>query len=214
MTIRHHPSDELIAGYATGKLGLASRLVVASHVEHCEACQRFVRGIELAAGVMLEDTAPATMAPDALTRTLARIDTLPGQPPAKQGSMRTNEPGLPACLRSYELGKWRWLGPAVRMRPVLLDEPGATRLFLLKGSPGTRLPQHSHRGTELTSILAGSYIHEGGRFDAGDFEEADEEIEHRPVVGLDEECLCLVALDGRLRLSGWVGVLLDPFVGL
>jgi anti-sigma factor ChrR (cupin superfamily) len=29
-----------------------------------------------------------------------------------------------------------------------------------------------------------------------------------------DECLCIVALEGRLRLSGIVGVLLNPFVGL
>ena len=89
-----------------------------------------------------------------------------------------------------------------------------TRLFLLKGAPGTRLPQHTHSDTELTSILAGSYHHEGGDFVAGDFEEADASTEHRPVVGDDQACLCLVALDGRLKLSGLLGTLLNPFVRL
>jgi putative transcriptional regulator len=62
--------------------------------------------------------------------------------------------------------------------------------------------------------LVGSYRHEAGEFMAGDFEEADESTEHRPIVGYDQPCLCLVALDGRLRLSGLIGALLNPFVRL
>lgn len=87
-------------------------------------------------------------------------------------------------------------------------------MFFLKARPGTPLPQHTHTGTEFTSILTGAYVHEGGRFGAGDFEEADEGVEHRPVVEPGEECVCLVALDGKLRLSGVIGALMNPFIRL
>jgi hypothetical protein len=45
----------------------------------------------------------------------------------------------------------------------------------------------------------------------GDFADADESIEHRPIVAPDDECPCLVALEGRLRLSGTAGALPNPF---
>ena len=211
MTIFHHPSDETLAAYAGGTLDIARRLVVASHLERCAACRTFVRGAEQVAGAMMEDMPPAEMSPDALARTLARLDSadVHGAP------TRAREPGeLPACLRGFDLGAWRWVGPGVQMRSILLPSSDKTRLFLLKGAPGTRLPQHTHSDTELTSILAGSYHHEGGDFVAGDFEEADASTEHRPVVGDDQACLCLVALDGRLKLSGLLGTLLNPFVRL
>jgi anti-sigma factor ChrR (cupin superfamily) len=44
----------------------------------------------------------------------------------------------------------------------------------------------------------------------GDSEEADESVEHQPVVTSAEACICLVALEG-LRFSGLVGALLNPF---
>jgi len=213
MTIRHHPSDETLAAYAGGTLDIARRLVVASHLEHCSVCRTFVRGAEEVAGVMMEDLPPADLSPDALARTLARLEARGSVAPAAVAQAQ-DETGLPACLRGYDLGAWRWVGPGVHMRSILLPQANETRLFLLKGVPGTRLPQHSHSGTELTSILAGSYHHEGGDFLAGDFEEADENIEHRPIVGADQQCICLVALDGRLQLSGLVGALLNPFVRL
>jgi len=214
MTIHHHPSDDTLFAYAAGTLDLGRRLVVASHLERCHACRQLVRGLTLTAGAMLEDLPQIDMRPDALAHTLARIDALPAQSSSQKRPVADAESGLPACLRSYEFGRWRWIGPGVHMRSIMLPEPTDVRLFLLKGAPGTRLPQHSHSGTELTSILAGSYAHEGGRFDAGDFEEADESIEHRPVVSGDEACVCLIALEGQLKLSGLAGALLNPFVRL
>ncbi|MBS0245456.1 MAG: cupin domain-containing protein [Proteobacteria bacterium] len=219
MTIRHHPSNETLIAYTAGTLDLGRRLVVASHVERCAACRGFVHGLEKVAGVMLEDLSPAPMSADALAHMLARIDREPAARAAKSLAAKPlapahDEPGLPACLAPYEMGRWRWVGPGVQMRPVLVPETGKLRVFLLKGAPGIHLPQHSHEGSELTSILVGSYHHEGGDFRAGDFEEADADVEHRPIVGKDKACICLVALEGQLKLSGFIGSLLNPFVRL
>ncbi|HWK96861.1 MAG TPA: ChrR family anti-sigma-E factor [Pseudolabrys sp.] len=214
MTIQHHPSDEALAAYAAGTLDLGRRLVVASHLERCAACRSFVRGVEQVAGVMLEDLTPMPMSPDALAHTMARIERVSPARAATAAVPASDEPGMPACLKPYEMGRWRWVGPGVEMRPILLPESDKVRVFLLKATPGTRLPQHTHEGSELTSILVGSFHHEGGDFFAGDFEEADDDTEHRPVVGKGETCICLVALEGRLKLSGIVGALLNPFVRL
>ena len=214
MTILHHPSDETMAAYAGGTLDTARRLVVASHLERCETCRSFVRGAERIAGELMESMTPAEMSAGALERILARLEATGDGGAAAEAADVQGEPELPACLRPYDLGSWRWVGPGVQMRSILLAPSDKTRLFLLKGAPGTRLPQHTHSGTELTSILVGSYRHEGGNFAAGDFEEADASTDHRPIVGVDQPCLCLVALDGRLKLSGMIGALLNPFVRL
>lgn len=214
MRIHHHPSNETLVAYAAGTLDIGRRLVVASHLELCDACGKAVHGFEQVAGTMLEDLPPTAMSGDALARTLARIDSPGVDESARPSLAKELEPGLPACLRPYELGRWRWIGPGVEMRPIVLPETNDVRVFLLKGAPGTRLPQHSHSGTELTSILVGFYAHAGGHFGAGDFEDADEDVEHRPVVGGDEACICLVALEGRLKLSGFMGALLNPFMRL
>jgi putative transcriptional regulator len=212
MTIHHHPSNETLFTYAAGTLDLGRRLVVASHLERCDACSKVVRGLEQVAGKMFENLPSTAMSNDALARTLARIDSLGADEVARPSFLGGLELGLPTCLRPYELGRWRWIGPGVEMRPIVMPESDDVRVFLLKGAPGTRLPQHSHTGNELTSILVGSYTHEGGHFGAGDFEEADENVEHRPVVGGDASCI--VALEGRLKLSGFMGALLNPFVRL
>lgn len=213
MTIRHHPTNETLAAYAAGTLDLGRRLVVASHVERCAACRGFAHAVKRAAGVMLEDMAPVPMSEDALAHTLARIEREPAAQKPTSAASSWTDADMPACLKPYEMGRWRWVGPGVEMRPILLPED-KVRVFLLKASPGTRLPQHTHEGSELTSILVGSFHHEGGDFYAGDFEEADDDTEHRPIVGKDQTCICLVALEGQLKLSGFIGALLNPFVRL
>jgi putative transcriptional regulator len=61
-------------------------------------------------------------------------------------------------------------------------------------------------------ILQGAFAHAGGRFGVGDFDEADGTIEHEPVVEEGQDCICLVAMQGDLRLLGLMGRLLQPFV--
>ena len=71
-----------------------------------------------------------------------------------------------------------------------------TRVFMLKAAPGTRIPHHEHAGIEWTCVLQGAFRHQHGRYGAGDFDEADEAVEHRPVVEDGAECMCLVGVAG------------------
>ncbi len=211
MTIRHHPAEDRIADYAAGRLDEGQRLVIAAHLDDCAHCRRLVAALEHAAGAMLTDLTPETMSPRARDRALAALDG----PEVTVSERPLNDmPELPAGLRRHELGPWRWVGPGVHWRSIRFAGESGSRLFLLRAMPGTKLPQHSHSGTELTLVLKGSFSHEGGRFAAGDFEDADDEIEHRPVVGPEGECICLVAMEGDLRLSGLLGRVMQPFVRL
>jgi putative transcriptional regulator len=211
MSIRHHPSAETLAAHAAGSLDLSRHVVVAAHLERCATCRKLAGDFEAVGGTMLEALPLADMADDALTRALARID---GIAPDRRLSLRPPQPGLPACLGRYPLGEWRRLGRGLEVRPILLSQPQTAKLFLLKGQAGIKLPQHSHGGDEFTAVLSGAFSDQRGYFGPGDFDQTDEGVEHRPVVTPDGECICLVALEGRLKLSGILGRLLSPFVRL
>src|SRR5581483_3603080 len=133
------------------------------------------------------------------------LDAVPAASPPHAMNAQAD---LPACLRSCTLGEWRWIGPGLRVRPVALPQAGKARLFLLKGAAGARLPHHAHTGGEFAARLTAAYTHEGGRFGPGDFDRADEMTEHTPVVTADAECICLIALEGRVRMTGLAGALL------
>ena len=57
-------------------------------------------------------------------------------------------------------------------------------------------------------------LERGRRFGPGDFEEADDDVSHRPIVDSDVPCICIAAIEGKVKLEGFVGRLLQPFVRL
>jgi putative transcriptional regulator len=110
------------------------------------------------------------------------------------------------------LGSWRSIGRGVQWRSVEVASDEAVRVFMLKAAPGTRLPRHKHTGTEWTCVFEGAFRHDLGRFGPGDFDEADESHEHNPVVEDGMACICLVALQGNIRLQSLLGRLMQPFI--
>jgi putative transcriptional regulator len=100
------------------------------------------------------------------------------------------------------------------MQPILLPKASKTRAFLLKSAKGTSMLQHTHSGIEMTCVLTGSFSHDGGLFGPGDFDFGDDSVDHQPVVGSDEDCVCLVAMTGDLQLKGILGRLMQPFIRL
>ncbi|RTL72327.1 MAG: anti-sigma factor [Hyphomicrobiales bacterium] len=215
MTISQHPTEETLTAFASGNLDEGRAVVVAAHVEACSQCRSFVRSLEKAGGVLLGDLAPAEIGSDSLARTLARIERGEGKfvvPP--RPAAPPDLPMLPTAARPYPIGRWQWMGPGVRWRAVGVPHKPGARVFLLKAAPGTTMPHHTHTGTELTLVLRGAFTHELGHFGPGDIDEADDTVDHQPVVAKAEECICLVAMEGDLQLLGWMGRLMQPFVRL
>jgi putative transcriptional regulator len=215
MMIQHHLPDELMTAFAAGTLDLGQHVAVATHLAGCVQCRSFVRTIEEIGGVLLERLPPGEMSSNALSRVEAQLDLAA----AVEGKDRTTGAacdvrGLPSFVREYHFGGWKWIAPKVHVRPITLPEASDTRVFLLKSGPGTKMVPHSHTGVEMTCVLEGAFRHDGGHFGPGDFDLGDETIEHEPVVESAGECICLVAMQGRLQLNGFIGRLIQPFVRL
>ena len=215
MTIAHHPPEELLAAFAAGKLDEGEHLVVAVHASQCPACRRFVAAVETSGGAALEAAEPVAMAKSSFEAVMTKIERVPPKATAPQNTRRDVEDDvLPEILRHYHIGRRRRIAPGVSLRPIELPGKGASRAFLLKSGPGTRMLEHTHSGIELTCVLKGSFSHVGGRFGPGDFDFGDETLDHQPLVGEGEPCVCLVAMTGDLRMNGFFGRLISPFVRL
>lgn len=214
MTITHHPDEEMLTRYAAGRLDLGHHVAIATHLAGCPHCRAWTRAIERLGGALLDEEPRVAMSDGARASALARLEEskAAARPIAVRGS--DAPPQLPRFVRNYALGHWRWVAPKVRMRSIRLPEPSPTRVFLLKSGPGTRLLQHEHTGIEMTCVLSGAFAHEGGYFGPGDFDFGDPTIAHEPRVEAGVDCLCLVAMQGDLKLSGWLGRLIQPFVRL
>lgn len=217
MTIMHHPSDMVLAEFANGTLDEASSLVVGAHVAQCSECQRTVRQCEALGGALIDSgAAPMLSGAEAV---LARADEGPVDhggdilvdlvPSAGGKSER-----IETLLGLYDSGRWRWVGPGVQYKPLSVPSREGIRVFMLKAKAGVSLPHHTHTGIEWTCVLEGAFRHALGRFGPGDFDEADDSVDHDPVVEKDSDCVCLVAMNGELQLQGFVGRLIQPFVRL
>jgi putative transcriptional regulator len=218
MMVHHHPSDELLTAFAAGVLDLGQHIAVSTHLVGCARCRAAVRAMEHIGGVVLDALPPSAMSPGSLEVLEARLAAPASAPPKPQttahGEGLAGVPGLPAFMSRYPRSSWRWIAPRVHLRPIRLPEPSATRVFLLKSSPGTKMVEHTHTGFEMTCVLSGSFVHAGGRFGPGDFDFGDGSVDHDVMIDSEEDCVCLVAMQGDLKLNGLIGRLLQPLIRL
>lgn len=213
----HHLTDELLVDYAAGALGEAESLVIATHLALCPACRTAVAALEDVGGALLEGLAPAELATGSLDTVLARIE---GEAPAAPRAERKPPSGdrilVPEPLRGYlqaslEELPWKGLLPGLGMFEIATA--GKTRKTrLLRVKAGTPMPEHTHRGSELTLVLAGGYSDERGHFVRGDIDITDDSVRHQPVADSDGDCFCLTTTEAPLKLTGRIGRLLNPFV--
>jgi putative transcriptional regulator len=205
MDIRHHPEDEILLAHAAGRLETGMRLVLGSHLELCPACRDRVRTLDALGGVLLEEMAPAAISGDALARTLARIDASVAT--VERSTGRSAPPPLPPgatwpqVLAHCSATPWRWIGPGMRWSRVSVPEAPEANVFLLRIAAGKYLPVHTHSDREMTQILYGRFHDGRALFGPGDFDAADKNVHHQPVVQDGSECICLASLSGRLRFD-------------
>jgi putative transcriptional regulator len=211
MTIKHHPTDTTLASFASRALDESRALVVAAHVSRCRQCRNAVKAFELVGGALLDDIPPAAMTANALDRAMAKLGS---QDAIGESGSSAVVSDLPAPLSHYAAGSWRWIGPGLHWRPIDVASGNDVRVFMLKASPRARLPRHSHTGTEWTCVLEGAFRHDLGRYGPGDFDEADETHDHNPTVEDGAVCLCVVALEGNIKLQSWIGRLIQPLIRL
>ncbi|MAU52093.1 MAG: transcriptional regulator [Roseovarius sp.] len=210
--ITHHLTDALLMAYSAGSLPEAFSLTVATHVSLCDECRARLGAFDTVGGALLEAEA-APMSGDSLDATLARIRA--------DGETRRTRPAprrtgvLPAPLRDYVGGdlesvRWRPIGMGVKQAILPTATDATARLLYIPA--GAAVPDHGHRGTELTLVLQGAFLDETARFGRGDIEVADQAVEHMPVADIGEDCICLAATDAPLRFRGVIPRLAQPFL--
>jgi putative transcriptional regulator len=216
MSIQHHPEDAMLTSFAAGTLDYGQHVAIATHLVSCPQCRGFLHTMEQVGGAVLTSLPPSPMSSDALQQIEARLSepAHPAPPVLAPPLPESEVPGLPAFVRRHRFGRWTWIAPSVHVRPIMLPHESDTRAFLLRAGAGIKMPQHTHTGVEMTCVLTGAFSHTGAHYGPGDFDFGDEGVDHRPVVDADRECICLVAMQGELRLNGLLGRLIQPFVRL
>ncbi|MBC2836181.1 ChrR family anti-sigma-E factor [Paragemmobacter straminiformis] len=212
MTIRHHLSDQLLMAYAAGDLPEAFNLVTATHVSLCDECRARLAAFEAVGGAVLQEADSVEMSDASLAACLDRIEQMPQ---ATHRAPMRRAGCFPAPLAGYigggpESVKWRNLGAGVKQAILRTGRDASARLLYIPA--GQAVPDHGHRGLELTLVLQGAFRDDADRFGPGDIEIADEAVEHTPVAEAGPACICLAATDAPLRFNALIPRLAQPFL--
>lgn len=212
--IRHHLTDALLTAYSAGALPEAFNLVVATHVSLCDECRAALEACDAMGGAVLEDCDAAEVSEDSFAATLELIAAADRDEDTPR-EIRVSQGAFPAPLQDYagidvDDVQWRRVGGGVSQAILKTSKDATVRL--LKIPAGVAIPDHGHRGTELTLVLKGAFRDEFDRFGPGDIEVANEDLHHTPVAEDGEDCICLAATDAPLRFSGLIPRIAQRFV--
>lgn len=204
--------DKLLMRYAAGNLSKAEQLVIAVHVSLNTHSRKKVAHYEAIGGRIMQEESLAEIHVDCLDSILRRIDDCP--PCEEQEKAKTLCPekraahaDIPDVVHMLLDGHCHekelcWSQKSgfdvIDLSPETAN-PCTLKLFLLRLKPHQETLAHSHTGTEITVVLAGSYKDEAGSYRKGDIAIiTDGSFVHTPVAEA-EGCLCLTLASGPLR---------------
>lgn len=233
--IKHHPQQDLLVSHANGVLPLSMAIAVSAHCALCETCREQLALLtEQAANSALNpDGAHAAKHIDqesihtahinaehtqATNVPVMDIDAMLAQIMAQPAAtdVPNNAPldvqvkqqhyTVPSVFRQHLARPWQILGKVSRMR-FDVDEMN-TRASLLHIDAQGEIPQHTHKGYELTLLLAGAFSDLNGDYVPGDFIVLDSQHHHSPKTV--DGCLCYTVLDAPLHFTKGLSKLLNP----
>jgi putative transcriptional regulator len=231
-TVQFHPSDDQLIEFSAGVLPMSRALCIAAHVEHCHICEKRLSNLQQLGSAQMESLSPQKISADLKNSILSKLHTQPQdqsltpaadnlKTPNTQLSSHDNRVSakksvVPKCLEkwvpeSFDNLPWQSIAPNVSISELCSEGSGA-KAALVKVKAGGSMAHHSHTGDEVTVILEGSFSDEDGCYKPGDFIFRDSGHKHKPVATNDQDCICLIVLDGPIQLTGWIARLFNPFL--
>lgn len=212
--IKHHPKFELIQSFVNGELPASLSAGIAIHAEMCPKCQHQIAQLtDQVAEVNFEDDYQDNLSVDDLNmdQMIAAITEsddifLPPENDEKSVVFNNKTYVLPKALNNMAVGKAANIGKLSRSR-IQLNE-NEIHTSLLQMQPGGGVPEHTHKGFELTLLLEGSFQDDNGEYVKGDFIMLDASHQHHPVS--IEGCLCYTVANDALHFTQGINKLLNP----
>lgn len=211
-----HPSEKLLSQFANGTLPPGLSVALSAHVELCETCHAKSNELESdAAGAWLD--APQDFKSPDFSDMVASITSQPQSAEISDKDIQVTQvdmlgqnvklPRVLAKAASQGL-VWKKLSGGVNQAEVTLDNE--TKCEFIYMAPGSKVPVHKHKGSEVTLVLDGSFSDELGHYKKSDFMVRTKEHLHQPAS--EEGCLCFSVLDSPLTFTKGMARLLNPFM--
>jgi putative transcriptional regulator len=222
MKITHHPEAESLMSCSAGSMPEAFAAIMATHLTQCPKCRSDLAFLENVGTAMFESLQPVPVSSDAPVMAMRAGEADVGTvcETRNAGASRSEIPASLSALigGSLDAIEWKRVTPGVWQHIISLhghseDLQSRGDLRLMKIAPGQVIPEHGHTGSELTLILRGSYRDATGHFQVGDVADMCGDKGHSPVADPVEGCICLVATDGRMKFTGMLARMVQPFTG-
>jgi putative transcriptional regulator len=213
--INFHPTHEQLVKFAAGNCPASSALMISAHIDMCAQCRSATQHSQalLAIAALSEETPLG----NEYANMMSDITLLP----AAESPVATNQAStleldgrhftLPRALRRYQshTGNWSRLAGKLWQAPVDLgNDAKANFIYMEKGG---KVPEHTHKGTELTLVIDGQYSDGLAEYDCGDFTLMGGTDRHLPHSEADEGCLVFTIVDQPLHFTSGIARLLNPF---
>lgn len=217
--VQHHPELILLQEFLQGSLPMGINVAVSSHVEDCPVCGQKVENLLKEAGDSW-DQKEDIECPDDLDSIADKIlnEEAPFVQSSKPSSVakevkiagRTVRlPPLLADLYSSEL-TWKTVATGIQQAVIDLDSKTLSKFVYME--PGSRVPRHSHMGSEFMLVLEGALSDELGDYQTLDFVARDSQHTHAQIT--EKGCVCLFITDAPLKFTEGLLQLLNPMNSL
>ncbi|MGK0306104.1 MAG: putative transcriptional regulator [Gammaproteobacteria bacterium] len=216
--INFHPSFTDLRSFSAGNCEPAMALMISAHVDMCPQCQQ--ECIEFQADLASELFNPQTSAAPLDSQFYAMMSKITALPEKKLATPEIINTSieldgkffeLPRALRRHvkNTGNWSRLVGKLWQAPVDLGDIGKANFMYME--KGGRVPEHTHKGTEMTLVVDGQYGDGIAEYDCGDFTLMNNKYKHLPHSQADDGCLVFTIVDQPLHFTAGIARLLNPF---
>ena len=215
--INFHPTNERLDAFADGLMAPAEALIISAHCDMCSKCAKKVALYTDANAEIIFDQSTPNAEPGIFGDMLSQITSeevdrgIIVEPTNRVLELDGRKFTLPRSLirLSESMGNWSHMVGKLWQAPVNIGGDNvANFIFMEKGGS---VPEHTHRGSEMTLVVNGEFSDGLADYDSGDFMVMDGKHIHTPSTSSDEGCLVFSIVDKPLHFtSGWAR-LINPF---
>ena len=214
--IKFHPSNEQLSNFAEGLLPATEALMVSAH---CDMCKHCMSKIEL-----YTDANAELAIPDDFDSSFCDFGGMLAEITSKESKagivveakneiidLDGKKFEIPRTLArfTHSMGNWSHLVGKLWQAPIEIG--GDTVANFIYMEKGGGVPEHTHRGNEMTLVINGEFSDGIAEYDTGDFMMMTGDHVHTPSTNAEEGCLVFSIVDKPLYFtSGWAR-LINPF---
>lgn len=212
--ISFHPTQLQLIEFVEGNASPAMALVVSAHADMCPLCKKHINVIESRIAERAIESGVSECDFGSMMSDITKLPVADGfSIPRKEQTIELDgrQFTLPRALRKYvnKTGNFSHLLGNLWQAPVDLGPMGKANFIYMQKNG--RVPEHTHRGSELTLVIDGEFSDGISNYDTGDFILMNNTNTHAPHSEAGEGCLVFSIVDAPLHFTSGVARLLNPF---